>query len=184
MAKQEEKAKSFKVGTREEPVRFSYAFVHEPRPDDQGKLQYSVCILIPKSYEKQIAAIQAEIQKAVDKGKADKWGGKVPFFKTPTLHDGDVEKADKPEYEGMMYLNAKNTRRPTIVDSDRQEIMDENDFYSGCWGRVAVDFFPYANKQNGVACSLGNLQKFKDDVAFSGGRSAAEDFGDDEDGLD
>ena len=95
----------------------------------------------------------------------EKWGGKLPRFKHDVLRDGDEEYPDKPEYEGMMFIAAKSDRRPEIVDANRDEIMSDDEFYSGCWGRASVNFYPYTVETNkGVACGLGNLQKTKDDT--------------------
>ncbi len=175
-----------KIGTKEEPVRFSYANVFAPRENGLGgKPKYSVTLLIPKAYKKQLKAIEKAIEAAKEQGIASKWGGKLPKFKNEVLRDGDEEYPDKPEYEGMMFISAKSDRKPQIVDANLQEIMDEDEFYSGCWGRASVNFFPYNNEQKGISAGLGNLQKTKDDTPFGGGgRSAASDFGDDEEGLD
>lgn len=174
------------IGTKAEPVRFSYAYVHEPRAAEQGQEpKYSVTILIPKTYKEQLAKIEEAIEAAIEVGKQKHWSGKVPRFKYDVLRDGDEENPDKPEYEGMMFISAKAGEkfRPKIFNANLEEIIDPDDFYSGCWGRVSVNFYPYNRKDSkGVACGLGNLMKTKDDTAFTGsGRSAAADFGDDED---
>ena len=57
--------------------------------------------------------------------------------------------------------------------------MDSDDFYSGCYGAVTINFFPYENSGNkGVAAGLNNLIKTRDGERLSGGRTADEDFGD------
>ncbi len=175
------------IGSKAEPVRFSYAHVFTPRENGQGgKPKYSVTLLIPKTYKRMLKQIQTSIEAAAERGRVEKWGGKLPRFKHEVLRDGDEEYPDKPEYEGMMFIAAKSDRRPEIVDVNRDEIMSDDEFYSGCWGRASVNFYPYTVETNkGVACGLGNLQKTKDDTPFGGGgRSAAMDFGDDDEDND
>jgi hypothetical protein len=84
-----------------------------------------------------------------------------------------------------MFLNANSVNKPGIVDADREEIMSKEEFYSGCFGRAAINFYAYNQSGNkGIACGLNNLQKLEDGDRLSGGGStAAEDFGSDDDLL-
>lgn len=73
-------------------------------------------------------------------------------------------------------------RRPGVVDANCQPILDPTEIYSGIYGRVAVDFFPYnfAGKQ-GVGCSLCNVQKLSEGEPLGATRPSAEDdFGGDD----
>ena len=163
-------------------VRFSYAHVHEPHAvDEGGEKKYSVSILIPKKDKAQVKEVKRAIQAVIDsdQGKAKFGKTKVNALKLP-LRDGDEERDDDPAYEGMLFFNASSKNKPTIVDKNRKEIFDDDDFYSGCWGRVSVNFYPFNTSGNkGVAAGLNNLQKLKDDERLSGGLSAEEDFDDD-----
>ena len=103
-------------------------------------------------------------------------------FKQP-LRDGDEERSDDENYEGMYFINANSTRKPGIVDADLNELMDQDEFYSGCYGRSTVNFFAFSQQGGGVAAGLCNLQKLKDGDRLSGGASAADDFGNDDDDL-
>lgn len=162
-------------------VRFSYAHVFEPHAMEEGQTKkYSVCILIPKKDKAAIAKIEKAIAAAKEAGKA-KFGGKIPAsLKTP-LRDGDEERPDKEEYEGMMFINANSNRKPEVVDADRNEILNKEEFYSGCWGRASFNFYAFNTSGNkGIACGLNNLMKTEEGENLSGGgASAEEDFGDD-----
>ena len=58
-----------------------------------------------------------------------------------------------------------------------QAIIDPNEFYSGCYGRVSLTFYPYnAAGSKGIACGLNNLQKTADGEKLGGGSTAAADF--------
>ncbi len=68
-------------------------------------------------------------------------------------------------------------------------ILDSSEVYSGCYGRVFINFYAFNTAGNkGIACGLNNVQKV-DDGEFLGGRTKAEDdfadeFEDDGDFLD
>lgn len=160
-------------------VRLSYANIWEPRvPQGGGEPKYGVAILIPKTDTATVAAIQEAIQEAATNG-AGKFGGKVPnlaAIKTP-LRDGDIER-DDPEYAGHWFLNANSKSAPQIVNSSGHAITNQEDVYSGCYGRVSVNFFAYnTNGNRGIGAGLGNIQKLRDGERLSGGPSAADDFG-------
>tara|TARA_R110000851_G_scaffold141057_1_gene278638 strand:+ start:13545 stop:14078 length:534 start_codon:yes stop_codon:yes gene_type:complete len=166
-------------------VRFSYAHVHEPKAIQEGqKEKYSVSILIPKSDKATIDKINKAVEAAKQEGKG-KWNGKIPAVLKLPLRDGDEERPDDEAYEGCMFLNANSVNKPGIVGPDREEIMSNEEFYSGCFGRASINFYGYSASGNkGVACGLNNLQKLEDgDRLSGGGSSAAEDFGSDDDLL-
>lgn len=161
-------------------VRFCYANVFEPTAMNEGETpKYSVCILIPKLDEVTLNKIKKAIEAAKELGRgkiADK-NGKIPAnIKTP-LRDGDIEREDDPNFEGCYFLNASSTRKPGIVDRSLEPIMSKDEFYSGCYGRAALNFYAYNVNSKGIAAGLNNLQKLEDGEPLAGGSSAAEDFG-------
>lgn len=161
-------------------IRFSYANVFEARSMEEGqKPKFSTAILIDKKDKTTLAKIEKAIKAAIEKGKEEKWKGKIPGNLKLPLRDGDEEKPDDPVYEGKMFLNASNYNKPGIVDENLNEILDKDEFYSGCYGRASINFYPYDNISKGVAAGLNNVQKLKDGEPLSGGTSAEEDFGED-----
>ena len=166
-------------------VRFSYANVFAVRKNEDGSDgKYSVCLLIPKTDVQAKKLIEAAVEAAKQAGIPSKWGGKLPSaakLHLP-LRDGDAENPDDPTYEGMWFMNASSTQKPgvrVLENGAMHEALDSDDFYSGCWGAVVVNFFPYNVSGNvGVAAGLNNLIKTRDDERFGGGRSADADFGD------
>jgi hypothetical protein len=162
-------------------VRFSYAHVFEPSAVEEGEEKfYNICLMIPKKDKAGIAKIEAAIEAAVEQGVKGKWGGARPKKLKLPLRDGDEEKEGE-EWEGMLFLNAKSKRKPSVVDQNLNAIIDPEDFYSGCWGRASINFYPYDyNGTKGVAAGLNNIQKLADGERLDGGGSSAEeDFGDD-----
>lgn len=163
-------------------VRFSYAHVFEPSAAMEGQeKKYSVSLVIPKSDKKTIGKIKEAIEAALLEGAA-KFGGKIPkVYKNP-LRDGDDERPDDEAYENSMFINANSPRKPGIVDENLDAIIDKDDFYSGCYGRASVNFYAFNVSGNkGIACGLNNLQKLEDGERLSGGSSAEDDFGSDDD---
>lgn len=156
-------------------VRFSYLHVFEPHAVDESQpKKYSVSLLIPKNDKKTLSAIKKAIEAAKENGKSV-WGGKVPANLKMPLRDGDVDRAEQPEYAGHYFVNANSTNKPGIVDANVQPILDSTELYSGCYGRASVNFYAYnKNGNKGIACGLNNIQKIRDGEPL-GGRSRAED---------
>ena len=161
-------------------VRFCYVNVFEPTALNDGDTpKYNICILIPKSDTKTLEAIRNAIEAAKTAGKskiADK-NGKIPSTIKLPLRDGDEERSDDPAYEGMMFINANSTRKPTVVDKDLNPIMSQEEFYSGCYGRASINFYAFNVQSKGIAAGLQNLQKLEDGEMLAGGSTAEEDFG-------
>ena len=170
-------------------VRFSYAHVFEKYDSngDADKAKYSACLLIPKSDTATVNMIRECIAAAEEKGKASKWGGKIPAKRNNPLRDGDEEEKGG-VYEGMYFMNTSSTSPVgvRVLDAGKVvEALDSEDFYSGCWGAASVNFFPYdSNGNKGVGVGLNNVIKTRDDERLSGGSSAEADFGDMGDELD
>ena len=158
-------------------VRFSYASVFTPVDKGDGKIpKYSVSIIIPKTDKETIA----KVNKAFEEAKAASaayFGGTVPKLLKGGLRDGDLEKEDE-AYAGSMFINANSAKKPGVVDSEMNAIIDADEFYSGCFGRAAIEFYPYNMEgSKGIACGLGNVQKLEDGERLgSGGVAAAVDF--------
>ena len=166
-------------------VRFSYVQVFEPRAMNESSVpKYSVSLVIPKEDKKTLSRIEAAVESAKAVGEKSKWGGAIPKNLKLPLRDGDTEKDDV-VYEGCMFINAKSSQKPGLVDADLNPIMDKDEFYSGCYGRASINLYPYdSNGSKGVACGLNNLQKLQDWERLGGGGSTAEeDFGSDDDLL-
>jgi hypothetical protein len=154
-------------------VRLSYVTVFEPKPDDQGRLKYSLCVLISKS-----DTAKAAIEAARQAGKDGKWGGKIPAGLKMPLRDGDTER-DSPEYKGCYFINCNSQQKPGVVDADLNPVLDQSEVYSGCYGRVSINFYPYDQKGNkGIGAGLQNVQKLEDGDALSGRSRAEDDFSD------
>ena len=179
-------------------VRLSYEHLMKPyantENDPKAEPKYSVTILLPKSDTATKARLDTAIKAAKKRGlDTKKYKDGTPVDKLPTpIWDGDGYRADGytefgPEAKGCWVFTAscKQDKKPQVVDATGNPIIDASEIYSGCYGRVSVDFFPYnfAGKQ-GVGCSLCNAQKLADGEPLGATRASAEDdFGDDEDWM-
>ena len=157
-------------------ARLAYCNLLTPRAQEEGKdPKYSVCVLIPKTDKDTVAKIKAAIEAAKEAGKPT-WGGKVPPGLKVPLRDGDTER-DSEEYKGHWFVNASSKQMPQLVDMALLTILDANEIYSGMYGRVSINFFPYNTAGNrGIGAGLNNVQKLADGQPLSGRARAEDDF--------
>lgn len=166
-------------------VRFSYANVWEPKSINGSDEKYSVSLIIPKTDKKTIAQIEAAVEAAKQEGKA-KFGGKIPANLKLPLRDGDIDRPEDEAYKNSYFVNANSKERPGIVDNSVKPILDQSEFYSGCYGRASITLYAFnQNGNKGVAVGLQNLQKLLDGEPLSARSRAEDDFAtfDDEDFL-
>ncbi|WP_147536073.1 DUF2815 family protein [Bacillus marasmi] len=169
-------------------VRFSYVNLLKPRENQYGgEPKYSVTILVPKSDVATKQRIDAAIEAAKQNGKSKCWNGVIPPMVAIPVYDGDgVKPSDGmpfgEECKGHWVFSAssKVDQPPKIVDANLNPIMDPTEVYSGMYGRIAVNFAPYAQAgKKGVGCYLStNVQKTRDGEPLGSAAPAAnEDFG-------
>jgi hypothetical protein len=171
-------------------VRLSYAHLFKAvAPEGGGDPKFSVCLLIPKTDAVTIGAIKAAVEEAKQAG-LPLWGGKLPANLKMPLRDGDAEKADRPEFKGMFFVNANSKNRPQVVEKNGEnlvEITDPTAAYSGCYAKASINFYPFNTAGNrGIGCGLNNVMKLADGEPLGSRSTAEEDFGqadDDEDPL-
>ncbi|MGI6633816.1 MAG: DUF2815 family protein [Christensenellales bacterium] len=158
-------------------TRLSYFHGWEPVSINGGAEKYSVSVLIPKSDKETLKAIEVAVDAAIEEGIA-KFGGKKPnkaAIKLP-LRDGDIERDDE-AYKGHFFVNANSNTAPQIVDKAVKPILDRDEVYSGCYGRVSLNFYAFnSNGNRGVACGLGNIQKIRDGEPLGSRSLASDDF--------
>lgn len=169
-------------------VRFSYVNLLKPRESQYGgEPKYSVTILVPKSDVATKQRIDAAIEAAKQLGKSKVWNGVIPPMVAAPVYDGDGTRPS----DGMPFgeeckghwvftATAKADQPPKIVDINMNPIIDPTEVYSGMYGRIAVNFAPYAQAgKKGVGCYIStNVQKTRDGEPLgSAAPAAADDFG-------
>lgn len=188
MTQKQYKAKN-KDGTVYFPCRLSYANLFEPRGFPGQEPKFSTACLIDKDDEHTLSVIQAAIKDAAEVGKEKKWGGKLPKGLRSPLRDGDEERPDDENYEGVMFMNAnaQAKRPPKLMTRVKGQEATEEDLYSGCYAVVVVNFFPYDTSGNkGISAGLIGVQKLADGERLSGSSVDADEleFDEEEDDLD
>ena len=158
------------------PCRFSYLHCWEANSVNGGDPKFSVSAIVPKSDTKTVEAIKAAIEQA-KKESISKWGGKIPANLKSVFRDADIDRPDDEAYKSCYFFNANSRQAPQVVDSKVQPILDQNEVYSGCYGRISVTFYGYNSNGNRViAAGLGNIQKLKDGDALGGRAKATDEF--------
>lgn len=157
-------------------VRFSYLNAWEPKSINGGDEKFSVSLIISKDDIKTLSDVKAAIEAAKQEGKA-KLGGKIAGNLKLPLRDGDAERPDDEAYKNSYFINANSKDRPQIVDKNVKHILNQEELYSGCYGRASITFYAFnQNGNKGIACGLNNLQKLSDAEPLSGRSRASDDF--------
>lgn len=161
--------------------RVSFPFVFRPQKpmNEGGTPKYSVVMLFPKG-EKLTALKNAVKELLVEKLGADsqKWPKNLTL---PFKDQGDKTMAG---YEaGAVSITATSKVRPGLVNSANEDIIDEVEFYSGCYAHATVRPFFYEVKgenggvmKRGVSFGLQNIQKKRDGEPLSGRMKAQDEF--------
>lgn len=171
-------------------VRLSYLHVFAPKTQEGQEPKFDACLLIPKSDTETLRKMKAAAE-AARLASAALFGGKVPDKLRLPWHDGDGDMPNggeyPPEAKGCYVMNCSSKQRPGLVDRQLNPILDQTALYSGCYGRVDLNFFAYnTNGNKGIGAGLNNIQKVRDGEPL-GGKQRAEDvfdaFEDDDDDL-
>lgn len=166
------------------PCRFSYLHCWEPNAVNGGDPKYSVSAIIAKSDTETVEKIKKAIEQA-KKDSVSKWGGKIPASLKLPLRDGDIDRTEDEAYADSYFFNANSRQAPQVVDKNVQPILEQSEVYSGCYGRISVNFYGFNNNGNrGIAAGLGNIQKLRDGESLGGRSNADEDFDTVDDGED
>ena len=164
------------IGNKEQGfVRFGFINVFEARKSKMyplGPEKFTAVVLFPKDHP-QVAEIQAAIEETAEAG----WGKKKPAILNNPLRDGDTAKAGNEAFAGMYFITASSSadEPPGVLDALVQPAK-EQDWNSGDYGRVSVNFYPsIANTKIGVG--LNNVQFVLKGEPLSERVSANQEFG-------
>lgn len=178
-------------------VRFAFCHLAEPHAFADGQeAKYSVNALIDKEDKETLNRILKGYQEAVQEG-VEKFGAsfkakatqlkRIPGTKEGLLIDCDAEEkyAGSPEFKNK-YMLAVKSNKPVSVGyrkngvtyaySSKEAIME--DVYSGCYGAVSFNFYPFNKVGIGIAAGLNSVLKVKDGEPLGGHSSVTADFGD------
>ena len=182
------------------PAMFVALFEPTPGPDGGGTLKYRSTFIWPKKDKATTKAVIGAIIAAAEEGvkKNIYTADDVKTIKTLTkvsnigrlknlqpLRDGDYEletpgTKKKPEdWAGMYYFNANAIRQPGMIDLQGQQIINEDEMYSGVPVKAQINFYPWNKPTKRVCAGLNNLLKTGDGERRDGIESATSAFADD-----
>ena len=136
----------------------------------QDKKEYGAVFLLDKvAHKNEIKTIKDYFNEHLGNVKVD--------FKNYGLKDADDPKNDRLDYggyKGCYYIQAKNPKRPHLVDNENEVVMSDDDgvFYAGCYVNAIIDlyirdvFFP------GMSAGLQGVQFSMTGDPFGGSKVA------------
>lgn len=166
-----------KVMTPEFRVSFPDLFV--PRAMEEGKEpMYSVTMLFPKGADLTV------LKDAAKAAGVEKWGpDQAKWPKGLKLPFKDQGEKDYDGYEaGATFVRASSKQKPGLVDQSVQPIIDQSEFYAGCYARATINAFAWEHVKDGKVLSRGisfglqNVQKLRDGEPFGGRSNPTDDF--------
>ncbi|AHB12267.1 ligase [Xylella phage Salvo] len=133
-------------------VRLSFPYLFEPdeHEDDNGnkKKSYRVTLLLPKATHKPVAQ---KLSRLISEMCEEEYGNPKLAADRKFLRDGD--ESDVEDHHGCWTVTVRETRKPILVDRDRQPTEEDDELlYSGAWANVVIR--PWA--QNGKSMKKKN----------------------------
>lgn len=180
MANQSRQSTQMKIG----PFTGAYAqgLFEASAIEDTQEPKYGITLLIPKKVaDKELAQLRKMITFVATEKFGPNWE-KIPNFKLP-IRDGDVDKPDKKEFAGMLFIGARSKTQPGVVDRHLKRITNKEEAYSGCKFVLQVNVYAFdiKNKQGGsvsrgVSLGLNNALVFEKGERIDGRIDAEEAF--------
>lgn len=164
-------------GTGEVRIKWPQVFTVDKKT---GK--YAVTCMLPKANVQVKAKMDAAIEAAKRCDRALRlWGGNTPMNLHIPIWDGDgVNKNGEqygPECKGCWVFtassNPEHSPKPRVVHRDNleEEILDASQIYSGMYGIVLINCYPYDVSGNrGIGFGFDSLIKTRDGEVIAGSR--------------
>lgn len=154
-------------------ARLSFPHLFEASAFAPGQAaKFGATLIIPKG-----SADHAAISNAIKQALAEKWPKGKPSGLQFCLRDG-AEKADLDGFgPDVVFFNATNPKRPTVVDRDRTPLQEKDGRpYAGCYVSALVDIWAQDNQfGKRINATLTGVQFVSDGDAFGGARVASAD---------
>lgn len=155
--------------------RVSFPNVFRPgKPVDPTRTgKYSIAMLFDKGADLS-PLMNAMVDLMTKKFGADKaaW---PKLSRNPFRDQG--EKTFEGYVAGAKFINASSNTKPGLVGPNNEDVINEAEFYPGCYARATVRPFWYDKAGNkGVAFELQNIQKLGDGEPLGGRVSASKEF--------
>lgn len=155
--------------------RVSYPYLFRPQKpmDENGTPKYSLVMLF------KLGEDLSKLKAAAKQACVDKWGADAAKWPkglhTPFRDQG--EKSSEGYVPGAIFVTATSKQKPGLVDAAVQPIIDESQFYAGCYAIAELRAFTYdRGVKKGVGFGLQNVQKKRDGESLSGRNKPEEVF--------
>lgn len=156
-------------------VRIAFPQVFEAKQvNGEGTPAFSASFIFDKKHH-----ANKDIANAIEKVGNEKWGAKWPAVKKQLkgvcLQDGD-SKAEYEGYEGNMFVSARNTKRPLVIDGDKTPLTEgDGKPYAGCYVNAQIEVWAQDNNWGKrINAQLKAVQFHSDGDAFSAGGAPAD----------
>lgn len=179
------------------PDKFEVNPIFSPDGDNAARVRAAIEAVAKEKYGEK--PVNASDKDGKTTGQIPAWQAVLTDFGEDQrgLRIGNQKKTKDGEiadgFADMVYVSAKNTVRPTVVNRNRTPLIGEDGvIYSGCYGSVQIDVWAL-NKlgvKKRIVTDLLGVQFSRDGDAFSAGARPADpdDFADldagDDSGLD
>lgn len=158
-------------------ARFSFVNVFKPgKAMDGNEPKFGVTLLFDKDADFSLAKKMCQ-DALLEKFGAEKLQNEAFKKKLRTPFRDQGEKEFDGYVAGCIFITATSKQKPSVVDANGADILEERDVFSGCYGRASLRAFAYDQKGNvGVAFGLQNVQKLADGEPFGGRSRPSDDF--------
>jgi Protein of unknown function (DUF2815) len=164
-------------------VRLARVSLSQPYIGESSKVgKYHADVILPPNHP-QIEAIKTVIRAVAAKKWKEDAGAILAQLATLNkkycFQRGDLWRPNRPEYEGMLYINASNLEQPTIVATENGVNIANrgtpviltpshpNYPYAGCRANVILSFFAYTMGGNGIGAQLMGVQFLRHDTRLT-----------------
>jgi hypothetical protein len=167
----------YKITLREVILSYPSLFKATAMKEDQEKKFSATFILDKKKHKDQIVALEAlraKVHKTELKGAA---------LVGQLIRDGGEREGKEGFGDGVVFLRASSSKRPTVIKRDKTPAVEEDDlFYGGAIVNAIITLWPQ-NRRDGkrVNASLGGVQFVREGERFGTAPTSAEEFPDVED---
>lgn len=147
---------------------FRVSFPHIFKADDNGTFGLSMIFDSDVDFSVLEGAVETLIKEKYPKGAPK--GIMLPIL--------DGADSNRTEHENKLYINGKCGKyRPGLVDQNKQDIVDESEFYPGCWARAVITLYQWAYLGKcGISVNVRNIQKVRDDAPLVSRVKAEDEF--------
>lgn len=148
---------------------FRVSFPRIFEADENGK--FGLCMIFDEDVD------FTELERLIAAKKKEVWPkGPKGAYSEPIL-DGDKSQGQREELKSKFYINAKTKFRPGLVGPDKVDIVDEAEFYPGCWARATITLYNWTYMGKcGISVNVRNVQKLRDDEPLISFAKAEDDF--------